>query len=194
MPRAVGRGPAAGAHRDGQPWERARGTGGAGSGAASKEVLFAERSLPREPEGLRVPWELEWQRGKGLEPPNIIIQRRSGSGRRHWHRFYGKSKQDQKKRKQNPSKLEVKHEGKQTPGPTYWEVRAGGAERRAGGMQSSTRGPGAGPQLSPPLHCTHPDPVEGGAPCPLSCPCLPTAFPLRAELSWEKIIGGWKHP
>lgn len=41
--------------RDGQPWERARGSGGAGSGAASEEVPFAGCSLPRELEGLRVP-------------------------------------------------------------------------------------------------------------------------------------------
>lgn len=96
-------GAVADALRDGQPWERARGSGGARSGAASEEVPFAGCSLPRELEGLRVPWELEWQRGKGLEPRNIIIRQRSGSGRRHWHRFCGKSKQDQKKKKAEPT-------------------------------------------------------------------------------------------
>lgn len=80
-----------------------RGNGPGASAALGAEVPFARCSLPREPEGLRVPWELEWQRGKGLEPRNIIIRRRSGSGRRHWHRFCGKSKQDPDKKKAKPT-------------------------------------------------------------------------------------------
>lgn len=60
-------------------------------------------------------------------------------------------------------------------------------------MQSSTRAPGAGPRLSSP--CPAPTPTRHGwAPCPLGYACLPTAFLRRAEPSWEKISGGWKHP
>lgn len=145
--------------------------------AASEAVPFAGCSLPREPEGLRVPWEMEWQRGKGLEQRNIIIRWRSGSGRRQCHRFCGKSKQDQKKRKQTPPKAEVKNEGKQAPGPAYRgkcgpDTGPGDAEQHAWVW--------CGAPAEPPCPARTPT-RRGGHPALWVEPAFPR--PSRAELS-----------